>query len=419
MIKHIVFWKLKDNDQKQQNIDRMINMLTSLVGKIDGLVGMEAGYNFNTSSDSDYDVVLYATFKNPTALKYYQNHPEHLKCKEFISQVTVSRTAADYFFEDNLSVSKPVSEVPDAPEIAETPAPVEIAPAVPEAPVVAEVAPVVPETPVIAEIAPPETPAPVEVAPAVPETPAPVEVAPAVPEAPANPFGVEINTGSNTESSLPNLAPDQQKAMSEDMLRQFENVVPSVQGYNPQIKTEEQLQDSQPQNYQAPDLSYIKSQGNVFGQKPQNRQPFQAQADQNYAQPLEPLDFNNAPPAAPMRFNADSSSYNFGGEANTNTQHKPMKFSDTPVSTPVSTGRTPVSQPRPQKMPVNAQVNPVSTEHSKIKETTSAFGKKKIDVEVTPLEQRSDTWTCPNCGKIMPKYVGTCGCGESQPFDFG
>ena len=68
-------------------------------------------------------------------------------------------------------------------------------------------------------------------------------------------------------------------------------------------------------------------------------------------------------------------------------------------------------------MPVNAQVNPVSTEHSKIKETTNVFGKKKLDVDVTPLEQRSDTWTCPNCGKIMPNYVGTCGCGEVKPFD--
>ncbi|MGN1457542.1 MAG: Dabb family protein, partial [Acutalibacteraceae bacterium] len=73
MVKHIVLWKIKDDDNKQKNIDLMIEMLTSLVGKIDGLVGIEMGYNFDVSSE--YDVVLYATFKNAVALKYYQNHP--------------------------------------------------------------------------------------------------------------------------------------------------------------------------------------------------------------------------------------------------------------------------------------------------------------------------------------------------------
>ena len=41
MVKHIVLWKIKDSADKQQNIDRMIEMLTSLVGKIDGLVSVE------------------------------------------------------------------------------------------------------------------------------------------------------------------------------------------------------------------------------------------------------------------------------------------------------------------------------------------------------------------------------------------
>lgn len=39
--------------------------------------------------------------------------------------------------------------------------------------------------------------------------------------------------------------------------------------------------------------------------------------------------------------------------------------------------------------------------------------KKRGDTSAT-----SDTWTCPCCGKIMPKYVGTCGCGETKPFEF-
>ena len=77
MVKHIVLWKIRDGEDKQKNIESMIDMLTSLVGKIEGLVSMEVGYDF--SENPQYDVALYASFKNPVALKYYQNHPEHLK----------------------------------------------------------------------------------------------------------------------------------------------------------------------------------------------------------------------------------------------------------------------------------------------------------------------------------------------------
>ena len=99
----------------------------------------------------------------------------------------------------------------------------------------------------------------------------------------------------------------------------------------------------------------------------------------------------------------------------------PMPSDDAPVAAPTPRAERRPATPRaatPAKTPTNAQVNPVSTEHATIKEKTTAFGKKKLDVEVTPLDQRSDTWTCPNCGKIMPNYVGTCGCGEVKPFDF-
>ena len=27
----------------------------------------------------------------------------------------------------------------------------------------------------------------------------------------------------------------------------------------------------------------------------------------------------------------------------------------------------------------------------------------------------SSDWHCPNCGKVNPNYVGTCGCGEVKP----
>ena len=141
MVKHIVFWKVKDNAEKQQNIDRMIDMLKSLVGKIEGLISVEVGYNFNHSSD--YDVVLYASFTNPSALKYYQNHPEHLKCKDFISQVTVDRTCADYFFESNMTAETEPTEIPESAE--ETPATPEVTVETPAAPEITAETPASPE----------------------------------------------------------------------------------------------------------------------------------------------------------------------------------------------------------------------------------------------------------------------------------
>ena len=429
MVKHIVFWKVKDNAEKQQNIDRMIDMLKSLVGKIEGLISVEVGYNFNHSSD--YDVVLYASFTNPSALKYYQNHPEHLKCKDFISQVTVDRTCADYFFESNMTAETEPTEIPESAE--ETPAAPEITVETPAVPEVTVEPPATPEVTVETPAAPEttaETPASPEITVETPAVPEITVETPAVPEvkaeAPANPFGVTFNTGSE-QSSLPNIQPDT-NSVEEDIVQQFQDVQPSVQGYNPQIKTEDQLDvDKSVENYQTPDLSFIKAQGKTEFKQTKFENDLNDQADKDHAQPLEPIDFSYVPLAAPMKFDPDSNSYNFGDYVQ--QPSKEMTMNDTPVSTPVApqkpaaptrmqtTPRTPVRSAT--KPPVNAQVNPVSTEHSKIKETTNAFGKKKIDVEVTPLEQRADVWTCPNCGKVMPNYVGTCGCGEVKPFDFG
>ena len=127
MVKHIVLWKVKDSAEKQQNIERMTTMLNALVGKIEGLVSVELGYNFNTSSD--YDVVLYATLKSASALRRYQNHPEHVKCKDFIGSITESRVAADYFYDEETAVAPPYIEDEDIP--AETQAVPE-----PEAPII-------------------------------------------------------------------------------------------------------------------------------------------------------------------------------------------------------------------------------------------------------------------------------------------
>ena len=320
MVKHIVMWKIKDTNDKQQNIDRMINMLTSLVGKINGLVSMEMGHNFNTSSE--YDVVLYATFKNANALKYYQNHPEHVKCKEFISGIQTGRVAADYFFEDDITKSKPFNEVPDAPE------PVKKQTKPPFAAKAQEPVKTAPKPPVIKE---------------------------------------EKTSAPTVNATIMN----KKKPVQKPEKKTFINV-----SAEPVTAPKADAANTKKPEVKAPETEVKKQE--VKAQETEVKEP-----------EFDPFDFSkDIPPAAPMKFDREPAP-------------------------------APQPKPAPQKMPINAQVNPVSTEHSKIKETTNVFGKKKIDVDVTPLEQRSDTWTCPNCGKIMPNYVGTCGCGEVKPFDFG
>ena len=361
MVKHIVMWKIKDTDDKQQNIDRMINMLTSLVGKINGLVSMEMGHNFNNSSE--YDVVLYATFKNVNALKYYQNHPEHVKCKEFISGIQTGRVAADYFFEDDITKSKPFNEVPDAPE------------PIKKAPKVQETVKTAPKSPAAEKTSAPAVNAtiinkkkPVQ----KPEKKTYINVSAepvTVPKAP-------VADTKKTEVKAPEIE-----------VKKPEVKAPEIEVKKPEVKAPE-IEIKKPE-VKVPEIEVKKPEVKV------------SEAEVTKSEP-DPFDFSDDIPAAPMKFDR--------------TPPASMKFDREPATQPKP---QPKPQTTPQKMPVNAQVNPVSTEHSKIKETTNVFGKKKIDVDVTPLEQRSDTWTCPNCGKIMPNYVGTCGCGEIKPFDFG
>lgn len=92
MIRHIVCWKLVD-DNKKENIARMKKELESLVGKIEGLVSLEVGECFEGSS---WDAALDSTFESREALEGYRTHREHVKVADFVHTIMVERTAADY-----------------------------------------------------------------------------------------------------------------------------------------------------------------------------------------------------------------------------------------------------------------------------------------------------------------------------------
>lgn len=93
MIKHIVFWNIRDDENKIDNMKKMQQKLTSLVGVVPGLISAEVGFNYNPKG---FDVALYSEFESKEALEGYQVHPAHLKVKEFVHSVITERVVSDY-----------------------------------------------------------------------------------------------------------------------------------------------------------------------------------------------------------------------------------------------------------------------------------------------------------------------------------
>jgi hypothetical protein len=98
MVKHIVFWTLKEEAlgaTKSENASRMKETLEGLADKIPGLLHIEVGFDFFQSKDS-FDVALYCEFESREDLAAYQSHPEHLNAVEFIREVRIERKVVDY-----------------------------------------------------------------------------------------------------------------------------------------------------------------------------------------------------------------------------------------------------------------------------------------------------------------------------------
>lgn len=96
MVKHIVFWKLKEEangNNKATNASLIKEKLEALSGQIDGLINIEVGINFLSGN---YDVALYSELESREALDTYQNHPKHQAVLPFVREVVEDRKAVDY-----------------------------------------------------------------------------------------------------------------------------------------------------------------------------------------------------------------------------------------------------------------------------------------------------------------------------------
>ncbi len=99
MIKHLVFWKLKESangNDKSTNAQLIKEKLEALNGQqIAGLLELEVGLDFVQGSASA-DVALYSVFETQEALDAYQVHPAHVAAKGFIQEVVSDRQVVDY-----------------------------------------------------------------------------------------------------------------------------------------------------------------------------------------------------------------------------------------------------------------------------------------------------------------------------------
>ena len=95
MIKHIVFWNIKEDLDFEGVYEEMKIRVEDMNGKIPGLLKVELGKDFNRS-DMAFQVALYSELADREALAIYQDHPLHKLVKEFIGAVTSARAVVDY-----------------------------------------------------------------------------------------------------------------------------------------------------------------------------------------------------------------------------------------------------------------------------------------------------------------------------------
>ena len=94
MIKHIVMWKLND-ENKAANAQNIKEKLEALAGVIPGLLEVEVGIDFN-KSEAAFDVVLYSVLENKAALEAYQIHPAHQAVVPIVKAAACKRVVVDY-----------------------------------------------------------------------------------------------------------------------------------------------------------------------------------------------------------------------------------------------------------------------------------------------------------------------------------
>lgn len=92
MIKHIVMWKFKENEE--ENMKKFLAGLNSLKDIIPEIKNMETGININPKNE--YDAILISEFETMEDLEKYKTNPEHVKVSNLCKEIRIARQAIDY-----------------------------------------------------------------------------------------------------------------------------------------------------------------------------------------------------------------------------------------------------------------------------------------------------------------------------------
>ena len=92
MVKHIVFYTLREDCDKAVAIAEIRAALEPLAGQIPGLSCMQ----IRPICKGGYDYALYSEFDSMEALAAYQQDPRHLAVKPIVHGYITGRVSADF-----------------------------------------------------------------------------------------------------------------------------------------------------------------------------------------------------------------------------------------------------------------------------------------------------------------------------------
>lgn len=98
MIRHIVWWNLKEQAEGASGAENALKLKAILEGLpvLPGITDFEVSVSFLPSCTEEVSVILQSTHKDLPAFRAYMDDPGHKNVVEFARRVIVSRRAIDY-----------------------------------------------------------------------------------------------------------------------------------------------------------------------------------------------------------------------------------------------------------------------------------------------------------------------------------